>query len=102
MSCARRPRARPNSDQSIVPAGHFGPLKGDGPDDLCESERQHREIDARQPNAEPAEDQSADETGERSADKPRRHPEMFERQCSAVSAQAEISGMAEGDEAARA
>ena len=104
MRGRRRPGAWPNSNQAIVAAGYFSPLKGDGPDDLRKGERQHREIDARQPHAEPAEDKGSEDSEQRSGHEPGRHRqvELLQRQSRAVSAQAEIGGMAERDQAAGA
>src|SRR5271169_1554629 len=50
-------RARPDAEHAIGAAGKLLPLEHDRPDDLGEGEREHREIDAGQPDREPAEQQ---------------------------------------------
>jgi hypothetical protein len=102
MAGARRPGRRPDAEDAIVAAGHLDPLEGDGPDDLRKGERQHREIDAAQPHAEPAEHQCAQAAKEWPGEQRRFHrqPQMLRRQCGAVGAQPEIGGVAEGGEAA--
>ena len=58
-------RRRPYADDAVRSAGHVLPLVDDRPDDLREGERQHGEINARQPDGEPAEQQGARERGQR-------------------------------------
>ena len=52
---AGRPRRRPHAQDAVVAAGQLDPLERHRPGDLREGQRQHGEIDARQPHAEPAE-----------------------------------------------
>ena len=51
------PCRRPDADEPVRAAGDRVPLEGDRPHDLRKGQRQHGEIDARQPHAEPAEDE---------------------------------------------
>ena len=60
-------------DEAVRSAGDRVPLKRDRPDDLRKREREHREIDAREPHAEPAEDERADAAPRRGASDERRH-----------------------------
>src|SRR5205814_1001539 len=55
MASLREPVARPYTDDAVRAAGYAVPLKRDRPCDLRERKRQHRQIDARQPDAEPSE-----------------------------------------------
>src|SRR5437870_2991009 len=47
-----QPRRRPDAEQAVVAAGDVVPLMSDGVGDLAERERQHREVDAAEANAE--------------------------------------------------
>ena len=67
----RRPFRRPDAENAVVAAGHLDPLERDRPDDLREGQRQHREIDAGQSHAEPAEHRGA-ETAQQRAEQQRR------------------------------
>ena len=49
------PARRPDADQAVAAAGERVPLEHHRPGDLRERERQHGEVHARQPHAEPAE-----------------------------------------------
>ena len=72
------------------------PLKKDRPQNLTEGEREHCQIDARQPDAEPAEDrrsQSGDERGERET-RLHRQARTQHQQCGRVGAQTKVGGMA--------
>ena len=77
-------------------------MEGGGPGDLGEGERQHRQIDAREPHAEPAEDHAGDagEEGREGERRQHRHAQPLHRQRRAIGAEAEIGGVAEGGHAA--
>ncbi len=62
---AGEPRRRPHADDAVGAAGDVVPLERDRPDDLRERERQHREIDAGEPHAEPADDERAGDRDQR-------------------------------------
>src|ERR1700688_2452909 len=98
------PGARPYADDSIVAAGDLGPLKRDRPGDLRERQRQHGEIDAGEPHAEPAEQKGAREAEDDSRDERGFHPDaqQLERERGAIGAETEIGGVAERNEPAGA
>ena len=76
----------------------------DRPDDLRERERQHREIDAREPHAEPAEQHAAEpaaSSGASSRPTPIGRPQPLDRSAARIGAEAEIGGVAERGHAAR-
>src|SRR5271154_1959142 len=98
------PGARPYANDSIVATGDVGPLKRDRPGDLREGERQHGEIDAGEPHAEPAEQKRAGEAAADSRPQPGPHaaPEELDPERGAIGAEAEIGGVPERDQPAGA
>src|SRR6266496_2736916 len=73
LPISAEPRRRPDADQAVGASREAVPLERDRPDDLRESEREHREIDAREPHAEPAEDERTERRGERRQRQGERH-----------------------------
>ena len=101
---ASRATMRARADQAVGAAGHRVPLEGDRPDDLRECERQHREVDAGEPHAEPAEQRGAGSGRERAEDQGQLHRQAGaqDEQGGAIRAEAEVRRMAERHHAARA
>ena len=95
---------RPDAENAVRAAGDAFPLKQDGPDDLREREREHREIDAGEPHGEPAEQKRPGEPGERRGHKGERRGrgEKLDQQAGAIGAEPEIGGVAEAVQARRA
>ena len=98
----RRPGAGPHAHHAIVAARHLDPLEADRIGDLREGERQHREVDARQPHDEEAEQRGEDPTHDRGGDQRRfhRHAALRHQQPRRIGTQPEIGGVAEADDAA--
>ena len=98
------PARRPDADEPIVAARHLDPLERDGVEDLRRGERQHGEVDARQPHDEEAEQRRPERGGDRRERQRELHrrAEMAQRQRGAIGAEPEIGGMAEAHEAAGA
>ncbi len=99
-----RPCARPDAEDPVVAARQLDPLERGRPGDLREGERQHRQIDAREPHAEPAEEETRQTREQRRRHQSDRHRrgEPFDRERSAIGAEPEIGRMAEGMHAAGA
>src|SRR5215471_11666437 len=86
---------------ALLAARHLVPLEADGPDDLREGERQHREVDAGQAHAEEAEHQRGEpgHDGGRGQRDHERRAHLLHEDAGGVGADAEVRGVAEGDEA---
>src|SRR6266581_993966 len=85
----------------LLAAGDFVPLEADRPDDLREGQREHREVDAREAHAEEAEDEreGAGQHAGRGKGEEKRHAGLLHEDAGGVGADAEVGGVAEGDEA---
>src|SRR2546422_480375 len=82
---------------ALLPARDLVPLEADGPDDLREGQREHGEVDAREPHAEEAEHDSkeaGEEPGGGEGEK-KRHSGLLHEEPGRVGADAEIGGVAE-------
>ena len=97
-----RPRARPHADHPIVAAGELHPLEAHRIGDLREGERQHRQINARQPHDEEAEQRGEGPARDGGRDQRRfhRHAALRHQQPCRIGAEPEIGGMAEAHDAA--
>ncbi len=85
----------------LLAAGHLVPLEADGPHDLGERQREHREVDAREPHAEEAEEQreaAGQEPGGGEGEQ-EGHGQLLHEQPGGVGADAEVGGVAEGHQA---
>src|ERR1700689_167461 len=89
---------------AVVTAGDRTPLKGDEIEHLAEGDRAHGEINAPQPGDNRTDDRRLDradhdaiQDGERRA-----RLQVFYGHCGAIGAEAEIGGMAEGQDAGEA
>ena len=85
---------------ALLASRHLVPLEADGPDDLGEGQGEHGEVDARQAHAEEAEHE-----GEEPGDHARGgkgeeegHPELLHEDAGGVGPDAEVGGVAEGNE----
>src|SRR5712691_13409467 len=85
---------------ALLAARHLVPLEADRPHDLGERERQHREVDAREPYAEEAEEQGegpGEHPGRREGEE-EGHPGLLHEEPGGVGADPEVRGVAEGHE----
>ena len=100
----RRPLRWPHAGQPVAAAGHVVPLEHDRPGDLRKRQRQHGEVYARQPHAEPAIEQRT-ARGHQGAEHQRglhRQIQMPHQQGRAIRAQTKVRRVAKRVHAARA
>ena len=86
-------------DQAVVAAGQAVPLVRDRPDDLRKRQREHREVDAREPDAEQAEDEGGGGRQDRRGEKGHgeRGAGLLQEEPAGVGAEAVERGMPERD-----
>ena len=86
-------------DQAVVAAGQAVPLVRDRPDDLRKRQREHREVDAREPDAEQAEDEGGGGRQDRRGQKGHgeRGAGLLQEEPAGVGAEAVERGMPERD-----